>query len=60
MRLKNEQQEQVKVTISKYPFTKGEKGQSKSFTLYETTVDEVHGFFMEALESAVEEEEEDE
>jgi len=60
MRLKNEQQEQVKVTISKYPFTKGEKGQSKSFTLYETTVDEVHQFFIEALESAVDEDEDEE
>ena len=60
MRLKNEQLDQVKVTISKYPFVKGEKGQSKSFTLYETNVDEVHSFFMEALEAAVDDEDESE
>ena len=59
MRLKNEQLDQVKVTISKYPFVKGEKGQSKSFTLYETTPDEVHEFFMEALEEAVDDEDEE-
>ena len=49
MRLENKQQEQVKVTISKYPFVKGEKGQSKSFTLYECSVEEVYEFFVEAL-----------
>jgi len=58
MRLKQDQQDQVKITISKYPFVKGEKGQSKSFTLYDTTPDEVYEFFMEALESAVEDEDE--
>jgi len=55
MRLENKQQEQVKVTISKYPFVKGEKGQSKSFTLYECSVEEVYEFFVEAIESATEE-----
>jgi hypothetical protein len=59
MRLENKQQEQVKVTISKYPFVKGEKGQSKSFTLYECSVDEVHEFFIEAIESSSEEEDEE-
>jgi len=59
MRLENKQQEQVKVTISKYPFVKGEKGQSKSFTLYECSVEEVHEFFIEAIESSSEEEDEE-
>ena len=60
MRLKQDQQDQVKVTVSKYPFVKGEKNQSKSFTLYDTTHEEVYDFFMEALESAIEEDEETE
>ena len=59
MRLENKQQEQVKVTISKYPFVKGKKGQSKSLTLYECSVDEVHEFFIEAIESSSEEEDEE-
>jgi len=58
MRLENKQQEQVKVTISKYPFVKGEKGQSKSFTLYECSVEEVYEFFVEAIESTEEEDDE--
>jgi len=59
MRLENKQQEQVKVTISKYPFVKGEKGQSKSFTLYECSVEEVYEFFVEAIESATEEDDDE-
>ena len=60
MRLKNEQAECVKVSISKYPFVKGEKGKSKSFTLYETDVMEVYEFFIEALEAATDDEDEGE
>ena len=60
MRLKQDQQDQVKVTISKYPFVKGQKNQSKSFTLYETTPLEVYDFFVEALESAIDDDEEEE
>ena len=56
MRLKQDQQDAVKVTVSKYPFVKGEPNQSKSFTIYECEVMEVHDFLIEALENASEDE----
>lgn len=53
MRIKLQKAKGVQVQIVKIPKVKGENGGNKSFTIYDTSVEETHKLIISAIEAYI-------